>query len=102
MVVEGKAGVVFEDEQADGCWFLRADAVAYLDRYNGPAFDVIFADPPYDLEALPRLPDLAVHCRIKSHRSSVASSVRLPAWTATVTSTSSKMRSARSTMSRWP
>jgi len=45
---------------ADGCWFLRADAVAYLDRYHGPAFDVIFADPPYDLEALPRLPDLAV------------------------------------------
>lgn len=45
---------------ADGCWFLRADAVAYLDRYHGPAFDIIFADPPYELEALPRLPDLAV------------------------------------------
>ena len=45
---------------ADQCWFLRADAVAYLDRYGGPSFDVIFADPPYDLEAMPGLPDLAV------------------------------------------
>ena len=41
-------------------WVLRADAVAYLERYHGPLFDVIFADPPYDLEALPDLPDLAV------------------------------------------
>ncbi len=44
----------------DLCWFLRADAVSYLERYNGPPFDLILADPPYDLEALPRLPDLAV------------------------------------------
>ena len=42
------------------CWFLRADAVAYLNRYNGPPFDIVFADPPYDLAALPDLPDLAV------------------------------------------
>lgn len=45
---------------ADQGWFLLADAVAYLERYSGPPFDVIFADPPYDLEALPRLPDLAL------------------------------------------
>ena len=45
---------------ADQCWFLRADAVIYLERYHGSPFDVIFADPPYDLEALPDLPDLAV------------------------------------------
>ena len=47
-------------EVADLCWFFRADAVAYLERYNGPPFDLILADPPYDLEALPRLPGLAL------------------------------------------
>ena len=45
---------------ADLCWFLRTDAVTYLERYKGPPFDVIFADPPYDLDTLSRLPDLAV------------------------------------------
>ncbi len=40
--------------------FLRADAVAYLQRYGGPPFDLIVADPPYDLDALGRLPDLAL------------------------------------------
>lgn len=45
---------------SDYGWFLRADAVAYLERYNGPPFDVIFADPPYELDVLPRLPDLAI------------------------------------------
>lgn len=44
----------------DQCWFMRADAVSYLERYSGPAFDVIFADPPYDLEAMSRLPELAI------------------------------------------
>ncbi len=45
---------------ADHCVFLRADAVAYLERYKGPAFDLILADPPYDLEAMTRLPELAL------------------------------------------
>ena len=45
---------------SDHCWFLRSDAVTYLERYKGPPFDVIFADPPYDLDALSRLPDLAL------------------------------------------
>ena len=45
---------------ADACWFLRADVIRYLERYNGPAFDLILADPPYDLEAMARLPDLAL------------------------------------------
>lgn len=44
----------------DACVFVRADAVAYLQRYRGPAFDLILADPPYDLEAMPRMPDLAL------------------------------------------
>ena len=75
-ISRGAAAVTFVEQQAgvlkftrlnaddlgvaDLCWFLRADAVAYLNRYKGPPFDVIFADPPYDLETLPRLPDLAV------------------------------------------
>ena len=45
---------------ADHCWFIRSDAVSYLERYNGPPYDVIFADPPYHLEDLPRLPELAL------------------------------------------
>ena len=47
-------------EVADQCWFLRSDAVRYLKRYNGPPFDVIFADPPYGLAAMAELPDLAL------------------------------------------
>src|SRR5690606_15785599 len=42
------------------CSFLRADAVAVLRRPAGPRYDLVFADPPYDLEALPDLPDLAL------------------------------------------
>ncbi len=45
---------------ADQCWVLRADALAYLERYSGPPFDVIFADPPYALDDLERLPGLAL------------------------------------------
>jgi 16S rRNA (guanine(966)-N(2))-methyltransferase RsmD len=41
------------------CTFLRADAVAFLRRPPGARFDLAFADPPYDLDALPILPDLA-------------------------------------------
>ena len=44
----------------DHCMFLRADAVAYLQRYTGPPFDLIVADPPYRLEAMQRMPDLAL------------------------------------------
>lgn len=44
----------------DACAFLRADVVGYLERYQGPPFDLILADPPYTLPALPRLPGLAL------------------------------------------
>lgn len=44
----------------DHCMFLRADAVAYVQRYTGPPFDLIVADPPYRLEAMERMPDLAL------------------------------------------
>ncbi|MEX1055798.1 MAG: RsmD family RNA methyltransferase, partial [Rhodothermales bacterium] len=42
------------------CGFIRADAVSYLERYSGRPFDLILADPPYDLPAISRLPDLAL------------------------------------------
>lgn len=47
-------------EVVDYCHFIRADAVRYLQRYRGRAFDLILADPPYDLEAMLRMPDLAL------------------------------------------
>lgn len=37
--------------------FVRADAVAFAGRYEGPRFDLVLADPPYDLPALPHLPE---------------------------------------------
>jgi 16S rRNA G966 N2-methylase RsmD len=40
--------------------FLRADAVLFMDRYSGPPFDLALADPPYDLDAIRRLPDLVL------------------------------------------
>lgn len=44
-------------EVEDTCVFFQTDAVSFLRSYKGPPFDVVFADPPYELEALPRLPD---------------------------------------------
>lgn len=44
----------------DLCVFIRTDAVTYLRRYSGPAFDLIVADPPYDLETMRDMPELAL------------------------------------------
>lgn len=44
----------------DQCIFVPGDAVDYLARYSGPPFDLIMADPPYKLEAMEQLPDLAI------------------------------------------
>ncbi len=41
---------------------VRLDARAYLNRHTGAPFDLIFADPPYTLEGLAKLPDLALRC----------------------------------------
>ncbi|OZC02872.1 RsmD family RNA methyltransferase [Rubricoccus marinus] len=42
------------------CTFLRADALAFLSRAPlAPRPDLIFADPPYALDAIPELPPLA-------------------------------------------
>ncbi len=40
--------------------FIRGDALRFLRQYKGPPFDIIFADPPYDLPGIPQLPELAV------------------------------------------
>lgn len=45
---------------ADQCLFIRQDAVAFLEDYSGPAVELIMADPPYTLDAMRRLPDLAL------------------------------------------
>ncbi|PEN08307.1 16S rRNA (guanine(966)-N(2))-methyltransferase RsmD [Longimonas halophila] len=45
---------------SDQCLFVQGDAVTYLDRYTGPDVDLIMADPPYKLEAMREMPDLAV------------------------------------------
>lgn len=43
---------------ADRCRIVRADALRWLEREAGPSFDLAFADPPYALDGLTRLPDL--------------------------------------------
>lgn len=45
---------------ADQCAFLRADALAHLDRPPVGPFDLILADPPYALDALAALPGKAI------------------------------------------
>ncbi len=44
----------------DQCIFIVGDAVEYLRRYSGPDLDLVMADPPYKLEAMKELPDLAI------------------------------------------
>ena len=46
----------------DKCIFIQADAVEYLRQYEGPELDLIMADPPYKLDAMRELPDLAIPC----------------------------------------
>lgn len=42
------------------CAFVRMDALVYLKRDTSPAFDLIFADPPYHLPSIALLPDLVL------------------------------------------
>ncbi|MBN8586989.1 MAG: 16S rRNA (guanine(966)-N(2))-methyltransferase RsmD [Rhodothermia bacterium] len=39
------------------CWFQLGDAPSFIQKYRGPQFDVVFADPPYELETIPKLPE---------------------------------------------
>ncbi len=43
---------------ADRCRIVRADALRWLERDAESRFDLVFADPPYALDGLARLPDL--------------------------------------------
>lgn len=47
-------------EVEEQCIFIQGDAVEYLRRYSGPPLDLIMADPPYKLEAMEEMPDLAL------------------------------------------
>ncbi len=42
------------------CAFLRQDALTYLRRGETAQYNVVFADPPYTLEAMASLPELAL------------------------------------------
>lgn len=44
----------------DKCIFIQGDAVEYIRSYSGPELDLIMADPPYELEAMQEMPDLAI------------------------------------------
>jgi 16S rRNA (guanine966-N2)-methyltransferase len=44
----------------DRCIFICGDAVEHLRRYSGPELDLIMADPPYKLDAMQEMPDLAI------------------------------------------
>ena len=37
---------------------IRANAFSFLSRGGGKKYDIIFADPPYDLENIEQIPDL--------------------------------------------
>jgi 16S rRNA (guanine966-N2)-methyltransferase len=44
----------------DQCQFIRADAIAFMERYRGPGFDLVIADPPYEQPGLIKLPALTL------------------------------------------
>ena len=48
---------VMKEVKTDKCLPLRADVFKYIEKC-GMQFDFIFADPPYALENLARIPDL--------------------------------------------
>lgn len=51
-------------EVDDACVFYQTDTASFLRTYSGPAFDIVFADPPYELPDIPKLPD-AVRPHVK-------------------------------------
>jgi 16S rRNA (guanine(966)-N(2))-methyltransferase RsmD len=44
-------------EVEEACTFFQSDVLAYIKTFKEPAFDVVLADPPYELDALPGLPE---------------------------------------------
>ncbi len=47
----------------DKLYVIRANVFTYLGRVN-KKFDIVFADPPYDLEGIDRIPDLVFEAGI--------------------------------------
>jgi 16S rRNA (guanine(966)-N(2))-methyltransferase RsmD len=42
------------------CRFVRAPTERFIERYRGPGFDLLFADPPYDWPGTASFPDSAI------------------------------------------
>lgn len=38
--------------------FYQSDVFSFLRSYNGHPYDIIFADPPYKIDGIPKLPDM--------------------------------------------
>src|SRR5690625_1209588 len=63
---DGRAMAVARDNAEslgidEACEFVRMDAIAYLKRYAGRAYDLVLADPPYNLPYFPLLPEMVLH-----------------------------------------
>ncbi|MEO1533308.1 MAG: methyltransferase domain-containing protein, partial [Pseudomonadota bacterium] len=54
---EGMLEIASEKEVYETLY--AGDAVAFLERTPGPRYGLVFADPPYELEAMDRMPELA-------------------------------------------
>ena len=40
--------------------FYQTDVIRFLRTYSGPPFDIIFADPPYAINGIEKLPNQAI------------------------------------------
>lgn len=47
-------------EVEEMCDFIRTDAVPFMQKYRGPSYDLIVADPPYHLASIALLPNFAL------------------------------------------
>ena len=52
---------VAKELHAEKLTVIRGDALRYLSSAAKPSFDLVFADPPYNLPELPELPNLVLH-----------------------------------------
>jgi len=55
---------IMKEVQTDKCLPVRGDAFKFIKSGNGQQFDLIFADPPYDLEELDTIPELIFQNRL--------------------------------------
>jgi 16S rRNA (guanine966-N2)-methyltransferase len=50
----------FKDFEANAAKALKADVKSFLNKPATETYDLVFADPPFDLEWLPSLPDMVL------------------------------------------